>query len=69
MQAIIRLPETVIDEGQYITRKIGSASARAITTLIEDLCDEFAFDDPDEFEVIAIVSNSAEILLRDIDFE
>jgi hypothetical protein len=69
MQAIIKLPESIVEESPYIYRKIGSASSRAISNLIEDLCDEFAFDDPDQFEVVAIVNNSAEILLRDLDFE
>lgn len=68
MQAIIKLPEDIIEDTKYITRNVNGASKKSISILLDSLCDEFAYDYPEEFEVISVITSDNEILLAGVDF-
>jgi hypothetical protein len=68
MQAIIKLPESIVEDSKYITRAIRSTSKKSIAALLDDLCDELVYDYPEEFEVISVVTSDGEILLAGVDF-
>jgi hypothetical protein len=68
MQAIIKLPEDLVDDSKYIIRSIKSVSKKSIIVLLESLCDEFAYDYPEEFEVISVITSDNEIMLTGVDF-
>lgn len=68
MQAIIKLPEDLVDDSKYIVRNVKSVSQKSIDALLETLCDDFAYDYPEEFEVISVITSDNEIMLVGVDF-
>lgn len=68
MIAIIKIPEDLVDESPYITRQVKSASNKSIAFMLENLCDELAYEDPEAFEVISVVTSDGDILLNGVDF-
>ena len=68
MQAIIKLPEVFVEDSKYIVTEIRNTSKKSIHNLIEQLCDEYAYDYPEEFEVISVVASDGEIMLAGVDF-
>ena len=46
MQAIIKLPEDLVDDSKYVIRSVKGVSKKSIIVLLESLCDEFAYDYP-----------------------
>ena len=68
MQAIIKLPEDLVDDSKYVIRSVKGVSKKSIIVLLESLCDEFAYDYPEEFEFISVITSDNEIMLTGVDF-
>lgn len=68
MQAIIKLPEVLVEDSKYIVTEIRNASKKSINNLVEQLCDDYAYEYPEEFEVISVVASDGEIMLAGVDF-
>lgn len=68
MQAIIKLPEVLVEDSKYIVTEIRNASKKSINNLVEQLCDDYAYEYPEDFEVISVVASDGEIMLAGVDF-